>query len=58
MENQTLIDAGRPDTGSYRTTATIVGAIYIAGMVIGISGNVLILSILSAAAPSRSNMFR
>lgn len=48
MENQTLIDAGRPDAGSYRTTAKIVGAIYIAGMVIGISGNILILSILSA----------
>ncbi len=48
MENQTLIDAGRPDTGSYRTTAKIVGTIYIAGMVIGISGNILILSILSA----------
>jgi hypothetical protein len=48
MENQTLIDAGRPDTGSYRTTAKMVGAIYIAGMVIGISGNIVILSILSA----------
>jgi hypothetical protein len=31
---------------TYRTTATIVGVIYLAGMVIGIGGNVLILSIL------------
>lgn len=32
---------------NYRTTATIVGILYIAGMVIGIGGNILILSILS-----------
>ncbi|MBI2429208.1 MAG: DUF4386 domain-containing protein [Ignavibacteriales bacterium] len=32
----------------FRTTAKIVGAIYIAGMVVGIGGNMLILSILSA----------
>lgn len=48
MENQTLIDARRPESGSYRTTAKVVGTIYIAGMVIGVSGNILVLSILSA----------
>ncbi len=32
----------------YRTTATIIGALYVAGMVIGIGGNILILSILNA----------
>lgn len=32
----------------YRTTATIIGVLYVAGMVIGIGGNILILSILSA----------
>ncbi len=31
---------------TYRTTARIVGVIYLAGMVVGIGGNVLILSIL------------
>jgi hypothetical protein len=31
---------------TYRTTARVVGVIYLAGMVIGIGGNVLILSIL------------
>src|SRR5215210_992596 len=31
---------------TYRTTARIVGVIYLAGMVIGIGGNVLILSLL------------
>ncbi len=33
---------------TYRTTARIVGAMYLAGFVVGIGGNVLILSILSA----------
>jgi hypothetical protein len=33
---------------TYRTTAKIVGAMYLAGFVVGIGGNVLILSILSA----------
>ena len=32
----------------YRTTATVVGVIYLAGFVVGIGGNVLIQSILSA----------
>ena len=34
--------------GSYRTTARVVGAIYIAGFVVGIGGNILIQSILGA----------
>src|SRR5215210_8107821 len=36
---------------TYRTTARIVGVIFFAGMVIGIGGNVLILSILGAPDP-------
>src|SRR5215212_7067835 len=36
---------------TYRTTATIVGLLFVAGMVIGIGGNVLILSILGAPDP-------
>jgi hypothetical protein len=48
MHNQMVIDTGRPGTGSHRRTAKIVGVIYLAGMVIGIFGNILILSILSA----------
>jgi hypothetical protein len=39
---------GRNSIGSYRTTARTVGVIYLAGMVIGITGNTLILSVLSA----------
>src|SRR5215211_5418638 len=33
---------------TYRTTARVVGMVYLAGMVVGIGGNVLILSILDA----------
>lgn len=33
---------------TYRTTARIVGLIYLAGFVVGIVGNTMILSILSA----------
>src|SRR5829696_4532484 len=36
---------------TYRTTAKIVGLIFVAGMVIGIGGNALILSILGAPDP-------
>src|SRR5215213_436067 len=36
---------------TYRTTAKIVGLIFVAGMVVGIGGNVLILSILGAPDP-------
>lgn len=47
-------------TNTYRTTARIVGALYIAGLVIGISGFVLIQSVLGApdhlSAVSASSM--
>ena len=36
---------------TYRTTARIVGLLFVAGMVIGIGGNVLVLSILGAPDP-------
>src|SRR5215211_3674337 len=39
---------------TYGTTARIVGVIFLAGMVIGIGGNVLILSILGAPDPLSS----
>jgi hypothetical protein len=38
-------------TNTYRTTARIVGVLFLAGMVIGIGGNVLVLSILGAPDP-------
>ena len=38
---------GRAGPAPYRTTATIVGILYLAGMVVGITGNVLIQSILA-----------
>lgn len=38
----------RSATPTYRGTARAIGVIYIAGMVIGISGNIVVLSILSA----------
>jgi hypothetical protein len=45
MDNQTQATA-QPDT--YRTTARAVGVLYLAGMVVGISGNSIILSITGA----------
>jgi hypothetical protein len=36
----------RYDPASFRTTARIVGVLYLAGMVVGIGGNILIQSIL------------
>ena len=36
---------------TYRTTATIVGLMFVAGLIIGIGGNVLNLSILGAPDP-------
>jgi hypothetical protein len=36
---------------TYRTTATIVGLVFLAGMVIGVGGNILNLSILDAPDP-------
>src|SRR5215218_2368389 len=38
-------------TNTYRTTARIVGAMYLAGFVVGIGGSVLIESILGAPDP-------
>jgi hypothetical protein len=52
MENQrqaTLPDQYAPH--SYRTTARVVGVVYIAGMVLGVIGNLRILSILGAPDP-------
>ncbi len=39
----------RVGPASYRKTAIIIGVIYLAGMVVGIGGNILILSILGAS---------
>jgi Domain of unknown function (DUF4386) len=52
MNNQmqtTLRDRVGPPT--YRRTATTIGVIYLLGMVVGIGGNVLILSIFGASDP-------
>ena len=52
MKNQlqtTLRDRDGPPT--YRRTATTIGVIYLLGMVVGIGGNVLILSIFGASDP-------
>ena len=40
--------AREENMNTYRITARIVGAIYLAGMVVGIGGNILVLSIVSA----------
>jgi hypothetical protein len=49
MHNQIRTNAPAPNgPGSYRTTARTVGVIYLAGMFIGIPGNILVLSVLSA----------
>src|SRR5690349_14158481 len=45
MDNQTQATA-QPDT--FRTTARAVGVLYLAGMVVGIGGNSIILSITGA----------
>jgi hypothetical protein len=53
MQHQS--EATLPDRSSpkpFRTTARIVGVLYLAGMVVGIGGNVLIQSILGAPDPS------
>ncbi len=53
MQNQS--EATLPDRSSpkpFRTTARIVGVLYLAGMVVGIGGNALIQSILGAPDPS------
>ncbi len=46
---KTMNRGGKMNT--YRTTARIVGLLFVAGMVIGIGGNVLVLSILGAPDP-------
>jgi hypothetical protein len=38
----------KSETRPFRTTATIVGIVYIAGFVVGIGGNILVQSNLSA----------
>jgi hypothetical protein len=49
MQNQIRTNAPTQNgIGSHGTTARTVGVIYLAGMVIGISGHILILSVLSA----------
>ncbi len=53
MQNQS--EATLPDRSSpkpFRTTARIVGVLYLAGMVVGIGGNALIQSILGVPDPS------
>ena len=42
----------------YRTTARIVGAMYLAGMVVGIGGIVLFQSILSARPSRHAGLWR
>jgi hypothetical protein len=41
----------RLSRNNYRTTARIVGVMYLAGMVVGIGGNLIIQSILGAPDP-------
>src|SRR5215218_8491797 len=62
MQNQvqtTSRDRHGPE--SHRTTARIVGVIYLAGMVVGVGGNILVQSVLGApdhlaALPANSMM--
>jgi hypothetical protein len=42
------------DRGSYRTTAKIIGAVFLAGMIVYITGNIVVQSILGAADPLAS----
>lgn len=52
MRNQTqAATAGGTNVRADRSTARIIGVLYLAGMVIGIGGNVLIQSVLTAANP-------
>ena len=48
MQTQPATMPNRSDRTYYRTTARIVGVLYLAGMVVGIGGNILIQSILTA----------
>lgn len=47
VDTAPTIDTGTP-AHPYRTTARIVGALYLAGMVVGIGGNIVIQSVLTA----------
>ena len=49
--DRTDLRFGRTDLRSDRTTARIIGMLYLAGMVIGIGGNVVVQSILTAPDP-------
>ena len=52
MQNQTQATLpARAGPGPFRTTARIIGVIYVAGFVVGIGGSVLIQSILGASDP-------
>lgn len=52
MRTQTqAATAGGTNARADRNTARIIGVLYLAGMVIGIGGNVLIQSVLTAANP-------
>lgn len=48
MQTQPGLVQNRSSRTYYRTTARIVGVLYLAGMVIGIGGNILIQSVLTA----------
>ena len=48
MQTQFADVPDRSNQNDYRTTARIVGALYLAGMVVGLGGNIVIQSILSA----------
>src|SRR6188768_4262337 len=49
MDNQTQATSqGQHGPDAYRTTARAVGVLYLAGMVVGIGGNGIILSIVGA----------
>jgi hypothetical protein len=53
MQNQSEATLShRSSPKPFRTTARIVGVLYLAGMVVGIAGNLLIQSILGAPDPS------
>ena len=53
MQNQSEATLShRSSPKPFRTTARIVGVLYLAGMVVGVGGNVLIQSILGAPDPS------
>jgi hypothetical protein len=49
MQNQMQATLqGRNDPDSFRTTARVVGVVYLAGFVVGIGGDILIQAILGA----------